>query len=199
MCRDTHEQPTLAKNEIDVVYVYVQTWPTRQCMCCYRDPKNLDRFSYVTQGLIYMVVCQLKELAESGAYSIKDKPTEKKDEQPSDSDQSEIQERDKILILVSKIFLVNFPLYVAYKNTIQTKLDDLTQQEMQNLNLFCDLHDSEIPLYLLKNVSWFCKMGGLLAMTACFTQLAPEILPVSTAHAMISVGITYFCFFFVSF
>lgn len=124
-----------------------------------------------------MVVCQLKQLAEKG-------PDENKEE----SSENEVQERDKLLILVSKVFLLNFPLYVAYKHTIQAKLDELTQQEMQNLNLFCDLHDSEIPIYLLKNVSWFCKMGGLLAMTACFTQLSPEQLPVSTAHAMISVG-----------
>jgi ubiquitin carboxyl-terminal hydrolase 34 len=161
----------------------------RQCMCCYRDPKNLERFSYITQGLIYMVVCQLKQLAEKGSSTDKKKDKEEnKEPSNNEKDNTETQDRDKLLILVSKVFLLNFPLYVAYKHTIQAKLDELTQQEMQNLNLFCDLHDSEIPIYLLKNVSWFCKMGGLLAMTACFTQLSPEHLPVSTAHAMISVG-----------
>lgn len=162
-------------------------------MCCYRDPKNLERFSYVTQGLIYMAASQLKILAEKGEEENK-KPVEAeasttKSGKPEDEKENpEVIERDKLLILVSKIFLLNFPLYVAYKHTIQAKLDELTQQEMQNLNLFCDLHDSEIPIYLLKNVSWFCKMGGLLAMTTCFTQLSPELLPISTAHAMISIG-----------
>ncbi|XP_018562913.1 ubiquitin carboxyl-terminal hydrolase 34 [Anoplophora glabripennis] len=192
VCRDTNEQPTLTKRDVDIVFIYVQTWPARQCMCCYRDPKNLERFSYVTQGLIYMAASQLKSLAEKGSESgnIKEEKEkqEKKDKPPEDSkENTEVIERDKLLILVSKIFLLNFPLYVAYKHTIQAKLDELTQQEMQNLNLFCDLHDSEIPIYLLKNVSWFCKMGGLLAMTTCFTQLSPELLPVSTAHAMISI------------
>ncbi|CAH1163705.1 unnamed protein product [Phaedon cochleariae] len=191
-CRETNEQPILTNRDVDAVFVYVQTWPTRQCMCCYRDPKNLERFSYVTQGLIYMATSQLKILADKSAevettidsnanQQTKSKPCEEEKENP------EVIERDKLLILVSKIFLLNFPLYVAYKHTIQAKLDELTQQEMQNLNLFCDLHDSEIPIYLLKNVSWFCKMGGLLAMTTCFTQLSPEMLPVSTAHAMISI------------
>lgn len=160
-------------------------------MCCYRDPKNLERFSYITQGIIYLAVCHLKELGEKVE---PEKSGTTKEKSPVDSnEQSEakiedIQERDKLLILVSKIFLLNFPLYVAFKHTIQVKLDDLTQQEIQNLNIFCDLHDSEIPIYLLKNVTLFCKMGGLHAMTSCFTLLSPEALPVSTAHAMISVG-----------
>ncbi|XP_074042316.1 ubiquitinyl hydrolase 1 puf isoform X2 [Leptinotarsa decemlineata] len=192
-CRETNEQPILTNRDVDIVYVYVQTWPTRQCMCCYRDPKNLERFSYVTQGLIYMAASQLKCLSDKEPATDKrkeDEPDKKHKSNKHSEDEKEnpeVIERDKLLILVSKIFLLNFPLYVAYKHTIQAKLDELTQQEMQNLNLFCDLHDSEIPIYLLKNVSWFCKMGGLLAMTTCFTKLTPELLPVSTAHAMISV------------
>uniref|UniRef100_A0A6P7F8D8 ubiquitinyl hydrolase 1 n=1 Tax=Diabrotica virgifera virgifera TaxID=50390 RepID=A0A6P7F8D8_DIAVI len=193
-CTETTEQPILTGRDVDTVFVYVQTWPARQCMCCYRDPKNLERFSYVTQGLIYMAASQLKLLADKSSESSKpaESEPENKDaktvKSPEDEKENpEVIERDKLLILVSKIFLLNFPLYVAYKHTIQAKIDELTQQEMQNLNLFCDLHDSEIPIYLLKNVSWFCKMGGLLAMTTCFTQLSPELLPISTAHAMISI------------
>jgi ubiquitin carboxyl-terminal hydrolase 34 len=78
VCRESSEQPTLNKHEIDVIYVYVQTWPARQCMCCYRDPKNLERFSYITQGLIYMVVCQLKQLAEKGSSTDKKKGQRRK-------------------------------------------------------------------------------------------------------------------------
>lgn len=178
-------------------------------MCCYRDPKNLERFSYLTQGLIYMAVSQLKQLVEkSEETKIQDEQSPEKreahskDKENKDGDREgnsslnpedekenvEVVERDKLLILVSKIFLLNFPLYVAFKHTIQSKVDELTQQEMANLNMFCDLHDSEIPIYLLKNVSWFCKIGGLLAMTNCFTHLSTDVLPVSTAHAMISIG-----------
>lgn len=171
----------------------------RQCMCCFRESKNLERFNYVTQGLIYMAASELKDLAEKGLLREKEKVKAKEEKEKDESNELsknpedekenlEVIERDKLLILVSKIFLLNFPLYVAYKHSIQAKLDELTQQEVQNLNLFCDLHDSEIPIYLLKNVSWFCKMGGLLAMTNCFTRLSPEMLPVSTAHSMISVG-----------
>lgn len=166
-------------------------------MCCYREAKNLERFSLITQGVIYLAVCQLKELSDSeaakGDKKIKSNEKEQKKEKAQQNegetpDNLAGQERDKLLILVSKIFLLNFPLYVAFKHTIQAKLDDISQQEMQNLNLYCDLHDSEIPIYLLRNVSLFCKLGGLHAMNSCFTNLSPDALPVSTAHAMISVG-----------
>ncbi|XP_017767834.1 PREDICTED: ubiquitin carboxyl-terminal hydrolase 34 [Nicrophorus vespilloides] len=189
--REPIELPVLSKQDIAVLLLYIQTWPTRQCMCCYRDPKNLERFSIITQGVIYVSVCQLKALSESEVQKQTKSDDESGKSQPAppldEEAVSKIQERDKLLILVSKIFLLNFPLYVAFKHTIQAKLDDLTQQEIQALNLFCDLHDSEIPIYLLRNVSLFCKTGGLHAMTSCFTQLTPEALPVSTAHAMISV------------
>lgn len=191
VCREQSEQPTLSKQDIGTVLVYVQTWPARQCMCCYRDPKNLERFSYITQGIICLAVYQLKELGEKASTDTEKSSKKKEKSIPNEPDESkidDIQELDKLLILVSKIFLLNFPLYVAFKHTLQVKLDDLTQQEIQNLNIFCDLHDSEIPIYLLKNVTLFCKLGGLHAMTACFTHLSPDDLSVSTAHAMISVG-----------
>lgn len=162
-------------------------------MCCYRDQKNLERFNIITQGIIYLAVCHLKDLGELETRSEKklerDEKHNEKVQKLKDTEENaaNIQERDKLFILASKIFLLNFPLYVAYKHTSPNKTDDLTQQEMQNLNLFCDLHDSEIPMYLLRNVAMFCKMGGLHAMTACFQHLLPDELPVSTAHAMISI------------
>uniref|UniRef100_A0AAR5QD97 ubiquitinyl hydrolase 1 n=1 Tax=Dendroctonus ponderosae TaxID=77166 RepID=A0AAR5QD97_DENPD len=203
VCRDPTEQPILTLRDINTVFVYVQTWPARQCMCCYRDSKNLERFSYLTQGLICMCVSQLKQLVErstdnqdadiqtnNNEIKIGEKDSNTGGTQNSEENEkenAEAVERDKLLILVSKIFLLNFPLYVALKHTIQSKVDELTQQEMANLNLFCDLNDSEIPIYLLKNVSWFCKIGGLLTMNDCFTHLNTNYLPVSTAHAMISI------------
>lgn len=151
----------------------------------------MERFSIITQGIIYLAACQLKEIGDKALQAEKNKPKEKpKNEsiEQTEAKKAENQERDKLLILVSKVFLLNFPLYVAFKHTLQVKLDDLTQSEIQNLNVFCDLHDSEIPIYLLKNVTLFCKLGGLHAMTLCFTHLSPEALQVSTAHAMISIG-----------
>lgn len=161
-------------------------------MCCYRDPKNFERFSLVTQGIICLAVCQLKELRENESDSETKKSDNEKEDKTEkdkiDKDLSKFQDCEKLFSLVSKIFLLNFPLYAAFKHSMQSKLEEITQQELQNLNAFCDLHDSEIPIYLLRNVSLFCKTGGVHAMTLCFQCLSPDVLPVSTAHAIIAVG-----------
>lgn len=162
-------------------------------MCCYRDPKNFERFSLVTQGIICLAVCQLKELRELYDSDSESKTTEndKKETEKikiTSDDLSKFQDSEKLFSLVAKIFLLNFPLYAAFKHSMQSKLEEITQQELQNLNAFCDLHDSEIPIYLLRNVSLFCKMGGVHAMTLCFQYLSPDELPVSTAHAIIAIG-----------
>ncbi|XP_031347684.1 ubiquitin carboxyl-terminal hydrolase puf-like [Photinus pyralis] len=186
LCKEINEQPTLTRQDINTILVYVQAWVSRQCMCCYRDQKNLERFSCITQGILYLTILHLKELGDSSTDSDK-KDNDPEDRVKAEENSADVQERDKLFILASKIFLLNFPLYVAFKHTATNKIDDLTQHEIQSLNSFCDLHDSEIPLYLLRNVTLFCKLGGLHVMTACFTFLSPSELPVSTAHAMISI------------
>jgi ubiquitin carboxyl-terminal hydrolase 34 len=91
-----------------------------------------------------------------------------------------LQDIEKALIFVSKVFLLNFPLYVAHKHGIHGRIDEITPQDLQSLSMFCDIHDTEIPVYLYRNVTLFCTAGGFTAMLHCF-----EInnLPVSTAHA----------------
>lgn len=160
-------------------------------MCCYRDPKNFERFSLITQGIICLAVCYLKDIRENGIKvekSIEEKNTEEMEKFRGVENQTKFHNSEKLLNLISKIFLLNFPLYAAFKHSMQSKLEEVTQQELQNLNSFCDLHDSEIPIYLLRNVCLFCKTGGVHAMTLCFQYLSPETLPVSTAHAIITVG-----------
>lgn len=87
---------------------------------------------------------------------------------------------EKALIFVSKVFLLNFPLYVAHKHGIHGRIDEITPQDLQSLSMFCDIHDTEIPVYLYRNVHLFCTAGGFVAMLNCFEM---SNLPVSTAHA----------------
>lgn len=87
---------------------------------------------------------------------------------------------EKALIFVSKVFLLNFPLYVAHKHGLHGRIDEITPQEIQSLSMFCDIHDTEIPVYLYRNVTLFCTAGGFIAMLQCFEL---NNLPVSTAHA----------------
>lgn len=188
-------------------------------MCCYRDLKNLERFSLLTQGVICLCVQHLKSLrtvlidAEKireklsedtkeneidGEEIIDDKKEKRKrsisentekitEDTTPENETLNLQDKEKLFHLVSKMFLMNFPLYVASKHTMQTKLEEVTSLELTSLNSYCDIHDQEIPIYLLRNVTLFCKTGGLHAMTLCFQHLAPDVLPVSTAHASIAI------------
>lgn len=254
----------------------------RQCMCCFRDPKNFERFNLITQSILCLAVCQLKELREdlvkakslvknekelsnessgdsnkggdntshvkdvgdskseelkavvttdcsergksvieedekdrnafekkedqkecgsgdsskSGVGKVntdqslktdEDNRREKEDEEEEEEEVWSMQDKEKLLHFLSKVFLLNYPLYVAYKHSVQSKLEEISPQEAGNLNVFCDLHDPEIPVYLLRNVCLFCKSGGVHAMTFCFERQSPETLPVSIAHAIIAI------------
>lgn len=103
-----------------------------------------------------------------------------------DTDTWSLQQREKLMHVVSKIFLLNFPLYLACKHSALSRLDDLSAQEISNLSSYCDLHDTEIPAYLLRNVSLFCKLGGVCAMTSVFEHASPSSLPLSIAHSIVA-------------
>lgn len=104
----------------------------------------------------------------------------------SDDEIWSVQQKEKLMHIVSKIFLLNFPLYIACKHSSFSRLDDLSPQEISSLSCFCDLHDTEIPVYLLRNVNLFCKTGGICAMTAVFECATPDNLPVSMAHSIVA-------------
>lgn len=134
---------------------------------------------------------------EPDTKTLQEEKPEKKDEEqrdtnkPSSSTAEEgevwpMQQKEKLLHIVSKIFLLNFPLYLACKHSALSRLDDLTAQEISNLSSYCDLHDTEIPAYLLRNVSLFCKLGGVCAMTSVFEHATPASLPLSMAHAIVA-------------
>lgn len=89
---------------------------------------------------------------------------------------------------VFQVFLLNFPLYVVYKHSLQAKLEEVSPQEMASITVFCDLHDTEIPLHLFRNVCVFCRAGGMHAMTQLFEQVeCMQMLPVSMSHALIAI------------
>lgn len=171
-------------------------------MCCYRDVKNFERFNLIIQSIICLTVSQLKNIktllntppnTTNNNTSTDENKSEKSantSETPSlsttvvNKDKNEewtLPEIEKLLIVISKTFLLNFPLYVAYKHGVQIRWDEISGEEAQTLSTFCDLHDTEVPAFLFKNVSLFCSSGGFAAMTLCFEQLN---LPVATAHAI---------------
>ncbi|XP_037876167.1 ubiquitin carboxyl-terminal hydrolase puf isoform X2 [Bombyx mori] len=224
---DVSQYPTISQSELETVLNYIISWPQRQCMCCYRDVKNFERFYLLVQSILCLSVCQLKLLKDDLIEAAKAPPADEKQKQatetnvPRDEDKSTepkepqidneltassseklepsaeelptddagiwpIQQKEKLMHIVSKIFLLNFPLYLACKHSALSRLDDLSAQEISNLSSYCDLHDTEIPAYLLRNVSLFCKLGGVCAMTSVFEHATSSTLPLSMAHAIVA-------------
>jgi len=103
-------------------------------MCVFRDSKNLERFYVLTQTVICLVISQLKELnselldesrghEETAAATSDSSDLKKKgcdDEETSETWTAD--DREKLFIFMSKLFLINFPLYQVSRgyNTIYT-------------------------------------------------------------------------------
>ena len=163
-----------------------------------RDVKNLERFSLVVQCITRIALIKLKQLPdylknlnekkEEGADSKEEKNTEE-DKEPPDPGEEEwsLEDTERLLTYMSRVFMLQFPLYLAAKQA-GSRLDDLSQAEATSLAVFLDVSGdvADIPLVLLRNVARFCRSGGLLAMTQAFRQ-EPSHLPPSTAHGLVSI------------
>lgn len=68
-----------------------------------------------------------------------------------------LAEIEKPLHLLTKVFLMNYPLYVAVKQYPHYKTEEVTQQEVSAINLYCDVQDIDMPLLLLRTVNIFCR------------------------------------------
>lgn len=107
----------------------------RQCMCCYREIKNFDRFIRLTQSIVLCTLQQLQAIQQNEQQGdvVKEMPKDGKDEaernKRKSGDSAEhaqvgIQakqiwsqhDKEKLFLLLSKIFLLNFPLYIAMKH-----------------------------------------------------------------------------------
>ena len=154
-------------------------------MCVFREAKNLERFSLVVQCITKIALIKLKDLPEL-----------LKSHQPSqDENKPELEETEdwgpedleKLLTYMSRVFMLQFPLYLAAKQA-GSRLDDLSQAEATSLAVFLDVTGdvADIPLVLLRNVARFCRSGGLNAMTMAF-KLSPSLLPPGLAHGLVAV------------
>ena len=164
----------------------------------YRDVKNLERFSLVVQCITRIALIKLKQLPdylknlnekkEEGGESKEEKKKEE-DKEPPDPGEEEwsLEDTERLLTYMSRVFMLQFPLYLAAKQA-GSRLDDLSQAEATSLAVFLDVSGdvADIPLVLLRNVARFCRSGGLLAMTQAFRQ-EPSHLPPSTAHGLVSI------------
>nr|KAG5696977.1 hypothetical protein BaRGS_008439 [Batillaria attramentaria] len=87
-----------------------------------------------------------------------------------ESEHWEVEEKERLLQFVTKIFLMNFPSYTAHKHIVHNSLED-----------------PESPLYLLRNVCFLCDSNGIQALRQCFEKATPETLSFNFAHILITL------------
>ena len=136
----------------------------------------------------------LTEKKEEGATESKNESEEEKkknekeeeDKEPPDPGEEEwsLEDTERLLTYMSRVFMLQFPLYLAAKQA-GSRLDDLSQAEATSLAVFLDVSGdvADIPLVLLRNVARFCRSGGLLAMTQAFRQEPSHLPPLHSARA----------------
>ena len=151
----------------------------RQCLCIYKDQKVCERFSLAIQGVVTLCVRVLKNVKTSLKTSTNATADDKKDLWSH-------EDLERLLQYVAKVFMLQFPLYAGPKQA-GLRNEEVSAAEATQMAVYCDVHDStDFPVALLRNVSYFCKSGGLQGMANAFL-LPPEDLPPSLAHALISI------------
>lgn len=103
-------------------------------MCCYREIKNFDRFIRLTQSVVLCTLQQSQIIQENGQQTNVGKVPSKDEKEEEKADGAKIestdfaetetqmkenwsqQDREKLFHLLSRIFLLNFPLYIAMKH-----------------------------------------------------------------------------------
>jgi len=131
-------------------------------MCCYREIKNFDRFIRLTQSVVLCTLQQLQVIQQNEQQGdvAKETPKDGKDEEEKNNKrksndnaehaQVEIQtkqglwsqyEKERLFHLLSKIFLLNFPLYIAMKHGgVINPLAPVKVKLLSNLLLICILN-----------------------------------------------------------
>ncbi|XP_033629048.1 ubiquitin carboxyl-terminal hydrolase 34-like isoform X1 [Asterias rubens] len=99
-----------------------------------------------------------------------------------------LEDEEKLLQFVAKVFQMNFPMYAAHKQYYHGLAEQETSsQESEALGNYCDMNDLDVPIHLLRNVCFFCDSNGLAVMRQCFEAATPDTLPFSLAHAIIAI------------
>ena len=181
------EDIQISREEVETIFLYIQSWTQRQCSCCFRDSRNFERFNWAIQIFIIVVIEILKHFPQQPDENERnddEKGTEKDSSdgvgtgdagenkasgsQSSDVKSKEIwkvEDKDKLIHFVSKVFLNSFPTYVAYKQHMQVKNDEITPQEIQALSQYCEINEPEASPYLFRNVALFCKVNPQLVFS----------------------------------
>ena len=119
-------------------------------MCCYRDTRNFEKFNNIVQVILNKAISFIQTLPKD-CQEEQERAEKAKQEEPGSGGETDsaqeswtLDEKDKLFNFVSRVFLMNFPVYVAYKHTVHTTLEELSTQEAAALNNYCELNVSAV-------------------------------------------------------
>ena len=88
---DSELQPLLTASEVNTSLQFLNVWHQKQCMCVFREVKNLERFSLVVQCITKIALIKLKELPDI----LRSLPSSSEAESAADSKESPASEEDQ--------------------------------------------------------------------------------------------------------
>ena len=104
----------------------------------------------------------------------------------------QLEQVERMLHLVVKVFQPQFPPYLAYKHVLPRPEPSGggggggSGEQPVPYSVYCDVHDPEVSEFILRNVCYFCESGGVQAATAAFAGQSPATLPLVLAHALLA-------------
>ena len=96
-------------------------------MCVFREVKNLERFSLVVQCITKIALIKLKELPEflrsmpAAVKDDKESGTSKEIDKTNSKSGWTLEDVEKLLTYMSRVFMLQFPLYLAAKQAGSAK------------------------------------------------------------------------------
>jgi ubiquitin carboxyl-terminal hydrolase 34 len=107
-------------------------------MCCFKTLKNFEKLNNMVQVILSVAIRTIQTLPDGLEKDKKkdDKKEGKDDEQEKEKMQTNeeedideepekwtTEEKEKLLTFVTKVFLMNFPSYMAYKHMVHASLE----------------------------------------------------------------------------
>ena len=100
-------------------------------MCCFKALKNFEKLNNMVQVILSVAIRTIQTLPDSLEKDKKEKDDENKDEKMETEEEQDgeepqkwtTEEKEKLLTFVTKVFLMNFPSYMAYKHMVHASLE----------------------------------------------------------------------------
>lgn len=105
----TDSKIVFRKDRINALYGFLGVWVQRQCVCLFREQRNVERFCVLVQQLTRFCVQQLKNLRSVLEAAQRGEPGEGDDEVWT------VKETENFLQFMAKVFMLQFPLYAGPK------------------------------------------------------------------------------------